>query len=186
MYLNIEENYQLFLTKLKENGISIDKLDEKYGELIKKASFSITADSGLAYEGSLVFVILYKLTPYAIKLNNLLPENVRANKESLIKVCLLHQLGKAVRIEPNPNDWEVKNRGMVFRYKNDMPAIRTGLHSLSMCIECGIDLNIEEVEAMTVNDRDMTDMQSRFHSSVMSCMVREASEMVYLEFNKKG
>jgi len=183
--MNKEENYQLFLTKLNEIGIPTEKLDEKYGELIKNATFSTTADSGLAYEGSLIYAILYKLTPYAIRLNELLPEPIRASKDSIIKVCLLHQLGKAVRIEPNTNDWEVKNKGMVFKYKNDMPAIRTGLHSLAMCSECGIEFSIDEVEAMTVNDRDMTDMQSRFHSSIMSCMVRQASEMVYLEFNNK-
>ena len=48
------------------------------------------------------------------------------------------------------------------------------------------DLNpIEEAEAMTVNDRDLTDDQARWHSSIMATIVRQASELTYLTLNDR-
>ena len=115
-------------------------------------------------------------------MNELYPAEIRVDRNQLIKVCLLHQIAKAIRITPNDNDWEIRNRKLLFKYTEGMPAIRTGLHSLSMCFNCGIQFTDDEVEAMTVNDREMTDTQSRFHSSMMSNIIRQASEMVYIEY----
>jgi hypothetical protein len=36
---------------------------------------------------------------------------------------------------------------------------------------------------MTVNDRDLSDEQARWHSSLFASIVRQANEMVYLEAN---
>jgi hypothetical protein len=115
----------------------------------------------------------------------LLPEDKRVDKPTLVKVCLLHQIAKAVRLIPNDNQWEVEKRGFVYKYDNNLPSIRTGLHSVSMCFECGIPLTTEEIEAMTVNDRDLSDDQARWHSSIMATIVRQASELTYLQINDK-
>ena len=34
---------------------------------------------------------------------------------------------------------------------------------------------------MTTNDRDATDMQAKWHSSIFASIINNASEMVYLE-----
>jgi hypothetical protein len=176
-------NYELFLKKLNQLGVDTAKLAEEYGERLTNETFSINSEYGLAYDGSLIEVILYKLTPYAIRLNELFPEAIRVDKASLIKVCLLHQIAKAVRLTPNDNEWEIKNRGLLYKYVQGQPSIRTGLHSLVIANNCGITFTPEEAEAMTVNDRDLTDDQARWHSSLMASIVRQASEMVYLEAN---
>jgi hypothetical protein len=98
---------------------------------------------------------------------------------------LLHQIAKAVRIVPNDNQWEIEKRGLLYKYDDSLPSIRTGLHSVSMCLECGIPLTAEEIEAMTVNDRDLTDDQARWHSSIMATIVRQASELTYLTLNNR-
>ena len=110
-------NYTLYLKKLSQLGISTDKLAEDYGDKLADATFSVNADSGLAFDGALISTILYKLTPYAVKLNDLYPEDIRVDKNSLVKVCLLHQIAKAVRLLPNDNDWEIKNRGIFSEYE---------------------------------------------------------------------
>ena len=140
-------NYELFLKKLNQLGIDTAKLAEEYGEKLADASFSINSENGLAYDGSLIEVILYKLTPYAIRLNELFPEAIRADKASLIKVCLLHQIAKAVRLVTNDNEWEIKNRGLLYKYVQGQPSIRTGLHSLVIANNCGITFTPEEAEA---------------------------------------
>ena len=183
--MDIEKNYEIYIEKLKKLGIDTEVLDHSYGDIIKKATFSPTTDSGMCGEGSLIEVVLKILTPYAVRLNELLPENIRVDKNELVKICLLHQIAKAKRLVPNDNQWEIEKRGIVFKYDASQPSIRTGLHSLMMCINCGIMFTPEESEAMTVNDRDLTDMQSRYHSSILASIVRQANEMAYMQLNAK-
>ena len=54
-----------------------------------------------------------------------------------------------------------------------------------MCFECGIPLNAEEIEAMTINDRDLSDDQARWHASTMATIVRQANELTYVQINRK-
>lgn len=177
------KNYELYLKKLNQLGIDTEKLAEDFGDKIADATFSANYSNGLAFDGALLNTLLYKLTPYAIKINELFPVELQVDKASLIKVCLLHQIAKAIRLEKNDNEWEIKNRGMVYKYTSNQPSIRTGLHSLIMATNCGIQFTAEEAEAMTVNDRDLSDDQARWHSSIMASIVRQANEMVYLEAN---
>ena len=177
------KNYELYLKKLNQLGIETTKLAEEFGDKIAEATFSINESNGLSFDGALLNTILYKLTPYAIKINELFPKEIQIDKTSLIKVCLLHQIAKAVRLEKNDNEWEIKNRGLLYKYTANQPSIRTGLHSLIMATNCGIQFTAEEAEAMTVNDRDLSDDQARWHSSLMASIIRQANEMVYLEAN---
>jgi len=180
-----EKNLMLFFKKLSQLGIDTTSLEKTYGTAIKNGSFTNSNEFGNAYEGSLLEIVLKTLTPYAIKLNELLPEGKRVDKNTLVKICLLHQLAKAIRLIPNDNSWEIEKRGLVYKYNSGLPSIRTGLHSLIMCQVCGINFSTEEAEAMTVNDRDLTDDQARWHSSIMATIVRQASELTYLTLNEK-
>ena len=180
-----EKNYQLYLKKLSQIGVEVEALDEKYGEVIKNGTFTNSNEFGNAYDGSLLEIVLKTLTPYAIKLNEMLPTSQQVERNTLIKVCLLHHISKSVRLVENDNKWEVENRGILYKYNPSLPSIRNGLHSLVMAQECGISFTAEEAEAMTINDRDLTDDQSRWHSSVMASIVRMANELTYIQINKK-
>ena len=180
-----EKNFELFIKKIEQCGVNTEKLVELYGDAIRDASFTNMNDNGNAYPGSLVEIVLKKLTPYAVRLNELLPDENKADKNTLVKVCLLHHIGKAIKLVPNDNQWEVDKRLIVYKYNNNLPSIRTGLMSLSMLNDCGIYLTKEEIEALTINDRDLTDDQSRFFASAMASVVRMANELTYIEINKK-
>ena len=178
-------NYELYLKKLSQLGIDATMFAGDFGEKLKFAPFTNTNDFGNAYPGSLIEIVLKVLTPYAVKLNELLPEEQRVDKNTLVKVCLLHHIAKAMRLVPNDNQWEVEKRGMVYKYDERQPSIRTGLHSLIIAQNAGIKFTPEEAEVMTVNDRDLTDDQARWHSSVMATIVRQANELTYIQINKK-
>lgn len=181
-------NLQVFYTKLENVGIDkqlVETLHKNYGDKLMNATFTNMNDHGNAYEGSLIEIVLKKLTLYAVKLNELLPQDKRVDKLTLVKVCLLHHIAKAIRLVPNDNQWEIEKRGMLFKYDENQPSIRTGLHSLLMANMCGIQFTADEAEAMTVNDRDLTDDQARWHSSVLATIVRQANELTYVEINDK-
>lgn len=173
------KNYELYLKKLSQIGVDATMFAGEFGEKIKDASFTNINDFGNAYQGSLLEIVLKVLTPYAVRLNELLPDEQKVDKNTLVKICLLHHIAKAVRLVPNDNQWEIEKRGMVYKYDENQPSIRTGLHSLIMAQQCGISFTPEEAEAMTVNDRDLTDDQARWYSSVMATIVRQANESHY-------
>ena len=179
-----EKNFEIYLKKLKQVGVDLTPLVES-GLPLKDASFTNSNEFGNAYEGSLIEIVLKVLTPYAVKLNELLPEEQRVNKETLVKICLLHHIAKAIRLVPNDNQWEVEKRMLTYKYAPDQPSIRTGLHSMIIAQQFGIPFTAEEAEAMTTNDRDLTDDQARWHSSVMSTIIRQANELTYIQINKK-
>ncbi len=181
----LKEKYLgIFVEKLKNVGVDITPLIES-GVDLKNASFTHSNEHGNAYQGSLIEIVLKVLTPYAVKLNELLPKSLRVDKDTLVKVCLLHHIAKAVRLVPNDNQWEVEKRGFVFKYDNKQPSIRTGLHSMVMAQNVGVSFTPEEAEAMTVNDRELSDDQARWHSSVMSTIIRMANELTYAEINNR-
>ncbi len=176
-----QHNFDLFIKKLNQLGIETNALVEGIGEKLKNGTFTLSNESGLCGDGTLIETTLKVLTPYAVKLNNLFPEEIRVDQNTLVKVCLLHQIAKAVRLIPNDNQWEIEKRGMIYKYAPNQPSIRTGLHSLILAQNFGINFTAEEAEAMTVNDRDLSDDQARWHSSLLASIVRQANEMTYLQ-----
>ena len=189
---NNTENQWLdtYYRKLGKCGISeeaINALVEKYGDIINKASFSTKTDCGLAYDGSLIETALTKLTVYAVKLNNIYPEELRVDVNSIVKVCLLQHISKAVRTEKSTNEWRIKNLGEAYTYVKKTPAIGTGLHSIAMATECGIVFTPIEIEAMTSIDRvSNDDMQFKYHSDMLSSIVYQANQMVYITAQKEA
>ena len=176
-----QHNFDLFIKKLNQLGIATESLVSNLGENLKNGTFSLSKESGLCGDGTLLETVLKKLTPYAVKLNSLFPEEKRVEQSTLVKVCLLHQIAKAVRVIPNNNQWEIEKRGLLYKYAPNQPSIRTGLYSLVLAQSFGINFTPEEAEAMTINDMDLTDEQSRWHSSRLSSIVRIANEMTYLQ-----
>ena len=174
-----EKNLLLFKKKLEEIGIQLN-MDSLIENKIKNATFTITNENGLAYEGSLLNVILRILTPFAIKINDALHESIRVEKNSLIKVCLLSHISKCEMFEPNDNEWEKEKRGMLFKYAKSNVALKMGMKSLILAQELGVKFTPEEIEAITIMDRRLDDEQSMFFSNPISVVLKQAHELTYL------
>ena len=176
---------EMYLKKLGETGVETSLLKEKYGELLKNGTYSNNIETGLAFDGSLLYAVLYKLTIYALKINEIFPEGVRADRTTLIKVCLLCQIGKCLMFTLNDNKWEIEKRGLLYKFVDDGLSIRVGMRSVAIANECGITLTPQEIEMMTINDREATELDARYHASIPAYVLRMASETVFLIHRKK-
>ena len=174
------KNYSLFLKKLQELDIDTSLLEERLSTTLPTATFTHSNENGLAYDGSLLHVVLRILTPYAVKLNNLLPEDIKLPQETIVKVCLLQHLAKAEFIIPNDNNWEVEKRGLLYKYAKSDVSLKLGMKSIILAQECGISFTPHEIEAMIALDRDPSDEQARFFSSPLSTIIRQANELTFL------
>lgn len=162
------KNYAIFKQKLEEIGIDSSRFDE---DKIKNATFALDNALGLSYDGSLLHVVLRILTPYAIKINECLPESIRVDKAKIVKVCLLQHLSKI--------DMYIKTE-KGYKFNPKIVAMRLGARSLAMANELGITFDSEEVEAMLACDKGNNDEQ-RWASRPLTVVVRQANELVPLE-----
>lgn len=178
------KNFNLFIKKLNDCNVDTSNLVFSLSNEITNASYSISNEFGSAYDGSLLNVILRILTPYAIKLNDLLPEDIKLPQNKVVKVCLLHQLSKCQMFAPNDNQWEVEKLGRVYKYTPFDYALKMGMRSLVLAQEHGITFSIDEIEALTVFDRDPCDEQVKFHSCVLSTIIRQAMELTIIQLKK--
>lgn len=146
---------------------------------VMNAPFSNTVDTGLAYDGSLIEALL-NITTYAVKINNLLPKDKQADIESIVKVGLLHHIAKVTMFEPNHNSWEINNRGIIYSFTETEGALRTGERSLWLACCAGIKFTALEFEAMRIIDKNNDDNYSKYYSSSLSTVIKQANEIITL------
>lgn len=178
----IEKNYKTYekgLIKLFGEEIASAIINALGGkERVAKASYMNLAESGSAFEGSFIKNVI-KMTRLANEINSLLPENSRASVESINKVCMLSQIAKVLLYEENDNNWEIINRGMVYKYNKLDGALRVGERSCLIASNAGIKFTEIEYEAMRILDKSPEDDSfTKYFSSSLSTVVRQAAELV--------
>lgn len=174
-------NYRNGLEKLIDPEV-VDTLIESLGgdDAVMKAPYSNLSESGSAFEGGFVKNVI-KMVKLAVQINEALPENLQADKNSIYKVCLLSQVAKIVMLSENDNNWEVVNRGMLYKYNKLDGALRTGERSIMLCMNAGVKFTDIEYEAMGILDRNPEDDNyKKYFSSPLSTVVRQAAELITL------
>lgn len=178
----ILKNYDDFKKRL-ETYVGVEETNNLINSLggddvVMDASYANLTDSGLAYKGSLIESML-NITKYAVKINQLLPENKQANLNSIVKVGLLHHIAKVLLYEPNDNNWEITNRGMVYKYNSELEgALRVGERSTLLSSNAGIKFSELEYEAMRIMDKTNDDNYAKYYSSSLSIVIKQANEIV--------
>lgn len=173
-----EKNYLLFKKKLEQIGIDTSLFDESIKSKLINATFSISNDSA-TYEGSLLETVLRVLTPNAIRINDLLPNELKVETNTLIKISLLIHLSKCEMFMLNDNEWEVEKMNKIFKYAPSTVALKMGMKSLILAQNLGIKFSPTEIEAMTSLDRE-NDEQLKFFASPLSVVIKQANDLTLL------
>lgn len=172
-------NYKRYL----ENLIGVDKTEtliELLGgeERVMNASFGMSLDSGSAYEGAFVENAI-AISTYATKLNELLPDNMRLENKAIYRVALLQHIAKVIMYEKNDNEWEVKNRGFIYKFIDQETALRGGERALYLLMRAGVVLKEDEFEAIRIMDKaNEDDAYSKYYSKTLAFVIRQANDMV--------
>ena len=148
----IIENTTKYFETCKKLGFMTDELMVFLGENFIKAPATSMADYHNAFEGGLVDHLL-RVAKYAVNVNNTLPESERVNQDSLVKVCLLHQIGKANLYKPCTSEWHRKNQGKMYEFNDDVVSMRVSERSLYYALSYGIKFTEEEFSAIMFSDK---------------------------------
>lgn len=179
------KHVELFFDRLRKLGLQVDNFEGLYSEKLKDATYSFSNKDNIACgSGEFLRTVLRTLTPTALKLNELLPEGKRVEEKSVITACLLSQISKIIMVSPNDNKWEIENRGILYKFNEFPYAMKMGMRSIAMCMQCGITLTENEIEAISNIDRD-DDKQVKFFSSPLATILRQAMELTDLIIRKK-
>ena len=161
----IVANTKKYFDTATKLGFMNDDLMTFLGEEFIKAPASSMADLHNAFEGGLVDHLL-RVANYAVRINNALPEDEKVDQTSLLKVCLLSQIGKANLYKPCLSEWHRKNQGKMYEFNNDLVSMRVSERSLYYALSHGIKFTEEEYSAVIFSDKN-DDKMSEYHNSML-------------------
>jgi hypothetical protein len=166
----ILENTKKYFETATKIGFMNDELMKFLGQEFITAPASSMVDYHGAFEGGLIDHLL-KVAKCAVNVNNSLPENKRVNQDSLVKVCLLHQIGKTKLYKPCTSEWHRKNQGKMYEFNDNLVSMRVSERSLYYAMSHGIKFTEEEFSAIMFFDKT-DDKMSEFHNSMLGELLK--------------
>jgi 23S rRNA maturation-related 3'-5' exoribonuclease YhaM len=175
----VVKNAKKYFATGEKYGFMTEDLQNTLGTAFIGAPASTRTDLHNAYEGGLVLHLL-TVTKYAVSLKAIVPNGEAISMESLIKVCCLHQIGKANLYVPNTSKWH-NDRGMMYEFNDGLVSMHVGERSAHMAMSAGIELSEDEFQAIVNHDKSDDDKQAKYHSNTLAVILRQANELAIME-----
>ena len=151
-------------------------LDKLKDELLSSPC-AINEDAGTAYKGALVMHINMTCA-LAQRLAKMVSGTFQIDETSLIKICCIMHLSKRHIYEINDNEWEIKNRGLNFKFKKGLDGVlKSSERSILEAMNNGVKLSETEYEA--IKSFDEIDANNNIYKSIYTTIVRQANELAY-------
>ena len=147
----IVANTKKYFETATKHGFMNDELTNFLGEEFIKAPASTMTSYHYAFEGGLIEYLL-RVAFYAVRINNSLPEDERVDQASLLKVCLLHGIGKAKLYVPCESEWHRKNQGKMYKHNPNNPFTMVPDLSLWNLQHFGIQVTWNEYLGIRIHD----------------------------------
>lgn len=151
----------------------MDKLKEE----LLSSPCAINEEAGTAYKGALIMHI-NMVCALAQRLAKMVSGTFSIDEASLLKICCIMHLSKRHIYEVNDNEWEVKNRGLNFKFKKGLDGILKGSErSLLEAMNNGVIITPTEFEA--IKSLDEVEANNNMYKSIYTTIVRQANELAY-------
>ena len=175
----IKKNANKFFSTGEKYSCLTPQLLDKLGVEIVESPASTRTDLNNAFEGGLIDHIL-RVTKYCVSLNDILPEPQKLSLESLIKVSILHQIGKVGLYKKLESPWH-NERGIMYEFNNDLLSMKVGERSAFLALSYGVNLTDVEYQAIVNFDKDDDDKQAKFHTSLLGDILKAANMLAINE-----
>lgn len=141
------------------------------------APCGINEEMGTAYEGALLMHINMTMA-LAQRLSKMISGTFKIDELSLLKSCIIMHLSKRHMYVKNDNEWEIKNRGLNFKFKKDVEGcLKGGERSALEALNNGVKLTPIEFEA--IKSLDDAENNSTIYKSIITIIVKQANELGY-------
>ena len=177
---SIIKNKKIFEITNEKYHIFTPKLIEFLGENLFTAPASTMLSLHNAFEGGLMDHLIH-VAKYAAMLNEILPENMRYSKETILKVSFLCGIGKAFQYKPCDSQWHRENMGKTYEFIEENISMKIGERSLYYALSNGVILTEEESQAILNFDKDDDNKMARWHSTPLTKVLKAAIEFAIME-----
>lgn len=184
----INANFVAYVKRLEKYGCYSEEMMKDLGDEIKNASFGMKDDSGCAYRGALIDVVLNHLckTAYAINETALNTNaTLKVNLDKLMKVLLLQHIAKSQMYVAQTDSWRVNKLGEIYQFNDRLACnMKNGERSVYLCQKYGINIEEDEYEAIRIIDKESDD-KSLYHVSPLAMMVLAVNQLTWVELRKE-
>lgn len=177
---SINKNKKIFEMTNTKYSIFTPKLIEFLGEKLFTAPASTMLSLHNAFDGGLMDHLI-RVAKYAAMFNEILPENLKCTKESVLKVSFLCEIGKVFQYKTCDSKWHRENQGKLYEFVEDTVSMKIGERSLYYALSNGVVLTEEEVQAILNFDKNDDDKMVRWHSTPLAKILKTAIEFAIME-----
>lgn len=139
---------------------------------------AVSESMGTAYKGALLVHINMTMA-LAQRILKMISATFPIDETSMLKaICIMHLSKRLVYVE-NDNEWEVKNRGLLFKFSDNVEGVlKGGERSALEALNNGVKITPTEFEAITCLD-DEVESSKKTYLSIITLIVRQANELAY-------
>lgn len=158
-------------------GLSSHYDMDKLKEDLLSSPCAINDEFGTAYKGALLMHI-NMTAALAQRIAKMISGTFQIDDDSLLKVCYIMHLSKRHLYVENDNEWEIKNRGLNFKFKKGIEGyLKGGERSALEALNLGVNLTPTEFEA--IKSLDDIDTTANAYKSIMTTIIRQANELAF-------
>ena len=151
---------------------------EKLKDELTSSPCAVSDEMGTAYKGALLIHINLTMA-LAQRLGKMISGTFEIDESVLLKIIILMHLSKRLVYVENDNDWEIKNRGLNFKFARGIEGcLKGGERSALEALNNGVKLTPTEFEAITCLD-DTEDNSRKSFMSIYTTIVRQSNELAY-------
>lgn len=175
----LERNKTIFIETNEKYNIMTKELLNFLGEDLFISPSSSSLNMVGSYPGGLLHITI-KACKYAIKVNEILPDNLKQPVDSIVKSIFLSQIGKVFMFHLTDNE-SLKKRGQMYDFREDIVRLRVGERSAYYALQHGVTLTEEEYQAIVNLDKDEDDKMARYFSSSLTSIIKWGFEIAIME-----
>lgn len=149
----ILQNKDTFLSTNKTYNVLTDELLNFLGENLYTAPATTNLDMFGCYPGGLLKHMITSCT-YSIHINNLLPENLRLDKTSIVRCAFITHIGKVFLYKENTNEWSKKTLKKMYEFNNDLVSMKANERAVYYATNYGVKLTEIEYQAIIAQESE--------------------------------
>lgn len=184
----IEKNKKAFYASVKAYNVCRIELVDKLADMgLFESPASTMLSLHNAFPGGLVDHLL-RVASYAVKINDTLPDELKQTKESVIRVSLLHGIGKVGLYTPCKSEWHIKNQGKMYEFNEQLTSMTIGERSVYYMIknnQCDGWLTDLEYQAILNYDKTESDKMAEWHTSPLGVILKMAIKLAIMDEKNK-
>ena len=151
---------------------------EKLKTELLSSPCAVSEEMGTAYKGALL-IHINMVMALAQRVAKMISGTFEIDENTLLKSIAIMHLSKRLVYVENDNDWEIKNRGLMFKFAKGVEGcLKGGERSALEALNNGVKLTPIEFEAITCLDEDVEASKKPF-LSIYTTVIRQANELAY-------